>query len=234
MLEQSAERILREVGERSLVLDVGGWAKPFPRADWVIDLHPHATRGLYDYDRESVEERFGPDTWVQRDICDRQPWPFAERQFDFAVCAQTLEDLRDPLWVCAELTRVARAGYIEVPSRLEEQSLGVDGAQWAGWSHHRWLCDVDEGAIRFVHKPHHLHARADRHLSAAFLARLSPTQRVAALWWRESFSFTEEIFTAGEALDAYLREPVLAHEPARVSSPGSARGWRARARRRRR
>jgi hypothetical protein len=232
MLDRSVARIEDELGEEALVLDVGGWAKPLPRADWVIDLHPHATRGLYEYDRASASERFSVKTWVQRDVCDREPWPFSDDQFDFAVCAQTLEDLRDPLWVCSELVRVARAGYVEVPSRLEEQSLGVDGERWAGWSHHRWLCDVREGGIRFVHKPHHLHARPDRHLSAAFHARLAPEQRTACLWWSGSFAYGEEVFVDGEALDAYLREPVLAHEPGRLSPSGGARAWRARARRR--
>ena len=83
----------------------------------------------------------GAETWVERDICDREPWPFADDQFDFAVCSHTLEDVRDPVFVCAELNRVARAGYLEVPSRLEEQSWGVIGP-YVGWSHHRWLVDV--------------------------------------------------------------------------------------------
>src|SRR5204863_8798249 len=39
------------------------------------------------------------------------------------------------------INRVGKAGYIEVPSRLEEQTLGVHGP-WVGWSHHRWLVDV--------------------------------------------------------------------------------------------
>src|SRR3954449_10993879 len=98
----------------ALVLDVGGWAKPFPRADWVLDLMPYETRGLYGT-LEPDAERFGPDTWVTLDMCAHMPWPFADAQFDFAICSHTLEDIRDPIWVCSELARVARAGYIEVP-----------------------------------------------------------------------------------------------------------------------
>jgi hypothetical protein len=204
VLESSAQRILERVGNDGLVLDVGGWARPFPRADWVIDLQPHATRGIYDYDRSSATERFTEHTWVVRDICEREPWPFENSQFDFAVCAQTLEDVRDPVWVCSELMRVARAGYVEVPSRLEEQSLGVDGAAWAGWSHHRWLCDVDTGGIVFVHKPHFLHARAGLHFPAEFHAGLSAQDRVRCLWWEEGFECAERIFVDGDSLDAYL------------------------------
>src|SRR3712207_5994257 len=114
MLASSAARIVDRMADDDLVLDVGGWGKPFPRADWVIDLFPYETRGLYDYDRDAAAaaERFSPDTWVQRDICDHEPWPFADGQFAFALCGHTLEDVRDPVWVCSELQRVARAGYI--------------------------------------------------------------------------------------------------------------------------
>ena len=125
MLPSARDRIAGSVGDDDLVLDVGGWAEPFARADWVIDLEPYATRGLYGDRVAAGAERFTADTWVVRDICDRERWPFHDGQFAFAICAHTLEDVRDPVWVCAELQRVARAGYVEVPSRLEEQALGV-------------------------------------------------------------------------------------------------------------
>src|SRR4051794_8554668 len=97
------------LSESDLVLDVGGWAKPFPRANHVIDVMPYETRGLYGERVDPSLERFGPDTWARRDICDREPWPYEDEQFDFVICSHTLEDLRDPVWVCDELTRVARA-----------------------------------------------------------------------------------------------------------------------------
>ncbi|MGI8845859.1 MAG: class I SAM-dependent methyltransferase, partial [Thermoleophilaceae bacterium] len=143
MLESSAARILANLGSGDLVLDVGAGANPFERADWVIDLWPYGKRGIYGR-QDRAAERFSEATWVLHDICDPGPWPFADDQFDFAVCSHTLEDVRDPVGVCAELSRVARAGYIEVPSRLEEQSLGVQGP-WAGWGHHHWLIDPIDG-----------------------------------------------------------------------------------------
>ena len=133
MLEANRERIEAMLGDDDLVLDVGGWGSPFERADWVIDLMPYETRGRYGA-TDPAAERFGAETWVRRDICDREPWPFADRQFDFAVCSHTLEDVRDPVFVCAELNRVARAGYIEVPSRLQEQSWGVWGGTTPTWA----------------------------------------------------------------------------------------------------
>ena len=47
MLASSLARILQRVGPDDVVLDIGGWGKPLTRADWVIDLMPYETRGLY-------------------------------------------------------------------------------------------------------------------------------------------------------------------------------------------
>ena len=216
MLAASHERILARLGGGDLVLDVGGGFAPFARADWVLDLLPYGRR------RPAEGERFTSGTWVERDACDREPWPFADGQFDFAVCSHTLEDVRDPVFVCSELQRVARAGYIEVPSRLEEQSWGVVGP-WVGWSHHRWLVDVSDGAIAFVAKPHAIHGQESAHFPPGFHATLAPEERVQQLWWEGSFAHTERVFTEAEPLDAYLRGPIDARG-------GPARGWRTRRR----
>src|SRR5918999_2115646 len=130
MLAASVARLDEVLGEDDVVLDVGGAFQPLNRADWVVDLLPYEERGAHGSIGPGPE-RFGPETWVQRDVCDREPFPFEDGSIDFAVCSHTLEDLRDPIWVCSELVRVAKAGYVEVPSRLEEQSWGVIG-EWAG------------------------------------------------------------------------------------------------------
>jgi hypothetical protein len=223
MLESSRRRILERLDDTDLVLDVGGWAHPFERADWVMDLLPYETRGMYFYDREAARERFSEDTWLQRDVCAREPWPWPDDHFDFAICAQTLEDLRDPVWVCQELSRVARAGYVEVPSRLEEQSWGVHGP-WAGWSHHHWLCEVVDGRLEVVFKPAMVHARESDHFPAGFHATLSEQQRMHCLWWEGRVECRERVFVELGPLDAYLAEFVAEHlPPARTDSGGLVR-----------
>ena len=216
MLAASHERLLARLTDGDLVLDVGGGFSPFARADCVLDLLP------YDRRRAVPGERFTDETWVERDACDHESWPFPDAQFDFAVCSHTLEDVRDPVFVCSELQRVARAGYIEVPSRLEEQSWGVVGP-WVGWSHHRWLVDAGADWIRFVAKPHAIHGQEAAHFPPGFHATLTPEERVQQLWWEGAFDFSERVFTEAAELDAYLREPVDARG-------GPSRGWRARRR----
>ncbi|MDQ6605119.1 MAG: methionine biosynthesis protein MetW [Actinomycetota bacterium] len=212
MLAESHNNILQRLDDGDQVLDVGGGASPFPRADWVIDLQPFEDRGGYGLPPDPEAERFSAETWVQRDICDREPWPFADRQFDFSICSHTLEDVRDPVFVCSELIRVSRAGYIEVPSRLEEQSYGFQGP-WAGWGHHRWLIDAEEDRLTFVFKHHVLHNRASDRFPAGFRDRLTDEARVQCLWWETGFVYGERIFHDGPSLDAYLSEFVARHTP---------------------
>lgn len=203
MLEASRARIPEELPADALVLDVGGWASPLDRADWVLDLMPYETRGLYGQGPDPHSERFTPETWVVRDMCAREPWPFADDQFDFAVCSHTLEDVRDPVWVCAELRRVARAGYIEVPARAQEQTFGVHGP-WVGWSHHHWLVDIREESIEFVLKPHLLHGRPEFWVDREWTAAQPPERLVSSMTWTGSFEFSERVFYEPDELHAFL------------------------------
>jgi methyltransferase family protein len=232
MLESSRRLIEERLGPQDRVLDVGGWAQPLERADWVIDLMPYDTRGLYGYDKETATERFTRDTWVEHDICSREPWPFADDQFDFAVCSHTLEDVRDPVWVCEELRRVARAGYIEVPSRLEEQAWGVQG-NFVGWTHHRWLIDVTDRRIDFTLKLHEIHGRAQWYFPNEFLRKLDERARVQCMWWEGGFEASERMLMSAEEADAYLSGFVNGNGKSAAAVDGSRPLRRLRALRRR-
>jgi hypothetical protein len=227
MLEGAVAELERRAGEDGLVLDVGGWALPLTRADWVLDLMPYETRGLYAYDRDvaAPHERFSAETWVRRDICAREPWPWPDDHFDLAVCSHTLEDVRDPVWVCSELSRVAKAGYVEVPSRLEEHSWGIHGP-WAGWSHHHWIAEVRYGGLEFVFKPHLMHNRDTDHFPQGFHATLTPEERVQSLWWKGTLPATERIFVEATEIDAYLADFVAAETARRPEARRRRRRFR--------
>lgn len=182
-----------------IVLDIGGWAHPFNRANYVMDLSPYETRGYYNrtFARNNpyppiggTVEYFKRETWIQRDICDKQPFPFRDKELDFVVCSHTLEDIRDPLWVCAEMIRTAKAGYIEVPSRIWETCRGHEPGI-AGLSHHRWLIDIEHDSIHFRQKLHRIH-NWRYSLPPSVLRSLTPDQSVQWLFWNDSFSYSEE------------------------------------------
>lgn len=211
MYEPHVERILAAVRPDEVVLDVGGWACPFNRANYVLDAGSYETRGAYARwggvaSQGGTDEWFRADTWIQRDICERTPWPFESKSIDFAICSHTLEDLRDPLWVCSELNRVAKRGYIEVPSRAAESSRGWEHRQTAGLSHHRWLIDIHGAHLRFVMKYHMIH-RWRYSLPRSHLRSLTAEKQIASLFWADRFTFSEAILHGADIpaeLDAFI------------------------------
>jgi hypothetical protein len=153
-LPGNVDAALRRIRPSDVVLDVGGWWKPFRRANYVVDLLPYETRG----GGGSIglgPERFTKETWQQADICEIG-LPFADGTFDFVYCGQTLEDIRDPIGVCRELCRVARAGYIEVPSLWVECCYDVDALPnsylYPGYEKHRWLVEAKDDGLLFIPK----------------------------------------------------------------------------------
>ena len=195
----------------ALVLDVGGWAEADPRADWVIDIGSYETRNWYRTlgSEAKGSERVTAETWVQRDVCDAEPWPFADDQFDFVLCTQTLEDLRDPVRVCNEMARVAKAGYLETPPAVEELTRGVESPLWCGWKHHRWLAWAEGNEVVFLAKPHHIHSPLWPAVPSP--KRLDASARAPfGFRWEGSFTAREEIVVEQAALDALLGEIVAA------------------------
>lgn len=208
--------VLAKIGRTDLVLDVGGWACPFNRADWVVDSEPYETRGYYaniglPRSQGGDVERFTSATWVRRDICAREPWPFADKQFDFSICSHTLEDVRDPLGVCSELVRVSKAGYIEVPSRLWETCRGVEHPRMAGLSHHRWLVEARGNHLQFTPKFHSIHSEFERSLPASFAKRLSIADSIVRFFWADTFTFAETTIHGAAAIQESMSEYVRAH-----------------------
>ncbi len=192
----NAKRLLATIPEDAKVIDIGGAAAPFPRADYVIDAAPFQELGSGSDGNINqilqVQPRYSADRWIQADLCAREPWPIEDKAFDFALCSHVLEDVRDPIWMCSEIQRVAKAGYIETPSRVVEQSKGVENPRHAGYYHHRWLISRVEDGLEFRHKPHVLHSVSD-----AIVAKLPPTKRIrpahaiVTLDWVDSFKAVE-------------------------------------------
>ena len=185
MLPQAVERIRTVLGGDEEVLQVGGLEAPFGRADWVIDAGAYEDRGVAE-----GRERFSGRTWLVRDACAREPWPFDDGRFAFAVCT-TLAALRDPVGVCVELSRVARAGYVEVPS-IEAELAGGDA---------RWLCDVDHGELVFVHKSLAVAADPRAKVPPRWHAKLEAAERVHGLFWEDRLPARERLVGGTELVD---------------------------------
>lgn len=194
MLPQAADRIRETVPSDAEVLQVAGSRDPFGRADWMLSDRPYEARG-----DATGAERFTRRSWVVRDVCGREPWPFADGRFAFAICT-SLALLRDPVGVCAELSRVARAGYVELPAVEASLAAGLEGA-WVGRSAERWLCDVADAELVFTAKPGAVHADPRVRVRPGWSERLGAEERVTGLFWEERLPARERHVEAAELLD---------------------------------
>ena len=225
MYEANETRIMADLRPDDLVLDIGGWARPFNRANYVLDAEPYETRGYYGTPQGGEREHFSTDTWFRRDICDRTPFPFGDKEIDFVICSHTLEDVRDPLWVCSEMVRVGKRGYLEVPSRIVESCRGVEPGQ-VGWSHHRWLIDIENDAVTFLLKYHMIHSHWRFSFPKRLLRRLSELRKVQWLFWDGGFRFRERTIHGVEHIADELERFVNTVRPYPRPLLSMDAGWR--------
>lgn len=73
------------------------------------------------------------------------PYPFPDKYFDFLICSHVLEHLNDPVRTCHEFSRIAKAGYIEVPYYCADVFIENNN------NIHNWLCafNQEHRIIRF-------------------------------------------------------------------------------------
>lgn len=124
-------RIDLPISRDDLVLDVGSGDKPSWRADVLLDRYPE--------DAYAGQRSGSGRTRVTRPLFDSDAadMPFADDAFDYAICSHVLEHVTDPAGVVRELTRVAKAGYIEVPEASASKIIDFPS--------HLWWCRLDAG-----------------------------------------------------------------------------------------
>ena len=111
------------------VLEIGSGHNPKTRSDVLCDkfIEDDEQRGgKIIADRPIVE-------------ADGQFLPFADKVFDYVICAHVLEHVEDPKQLIAELMRVANRGYIETPSEIGERIYG--------WHYHNWVVNLIDNRL---------------------------------------------------------------------------------------
>ncbi len=176
------------------VLDAGGWYRPLSAATHVADLMPYQTRRGELRLEPLPGERFRAATWHLGDFAAANfRLPVPDGFFAFAFCGQTVEDLEDPEPLLRELRRVARAGLIESPSRLAEQTIGVRDRVTgrAGHPHHRWILDPQPGVLELAPKAALAGLPRRRHgVPLRTLERLAPSRGLnCSFRWEGSFAW---------------------------------------------
>jgi SAM-dependent methyltransferase len=141
------------------VLDVGGGQSPHPRADVVVDMYV-----VDDFERSGALNLSKPLI-----VADGQRLPFVDDTFAYVIAMHVLEHATDPVRFAAELSRVAAAGFVQVPSTEAELTFG--------WPFHPWTVDRDGDALVFSPK-------GDRRAPVgAFFHESYAQSPLLRLWW---------------------------------------------------
>lgn len=194
----SGVEVLANLDPDWFVVDVGGWANTIWRANMVIDIEPYETRKI------SSNELFGPESWIQMDFGGFEPvhLPFPDKHVDFIWCQQTLEDLASPFGLMRELIRVAKRGFIEIPSREWEITVGVDSPHFAGFCHHHWYGELIPNGDDFIFEMTHKSPYVFEHGSR----QGDPITRYLGFTWEDGFDFREKKLLTKEAIIADVQD----------------------------
>ena len=182
------------------ILNVGAWEQLLMPVTHNIDILPYETAGHQGFVGEMSEMRYDEDTWVQQDVCT-VPWPYPDKYFDFVVCSNVLEDIRDPMVVCSEMSRIGKAGFIEIPTPRCEMSWDKDDShtfnQYPGYWHHRWLfkpayyeTDNKERRIMLLAYPKHISLIEDKFKRKS----VSHDEGFITLWWEHEIKAQEQVY----------------------------------------
>src|SRR5215203_6173549 len=107
----------------ALVVDIGSGDKPFWRADVFVDK-----LSLGDVQRASNTKTIHDiGYFVDSDVTKM---PFKTDAFDFSFCSHLLEHVDNPKEVIAEITRISKAGYMEIPNGIIETIKPFDSHLW--------------------------------------------------------------------------------------------------------
>jgi uncharacterized protein YbaR (Trm112 family) len=116
-----------------LVLEVGSGQSPHPRADVLVDK--------YVADNFERPHEIGIDFAKPFIVGDGQLLPFGDSSFAYAIALHVLEHATEPQRFAAELSRVAEAGFVQVPSSVSELTFG--------WPYHPWLIEREDDTLVF-------------------------------------------------------------------------------------
>jgi hypothetical protein len=148
------ERVMDSIGDDDVVLEVGGGFQPLSRADYVADSVPYSEKNLISVKGWSTIH-FSRETWATIDLSS-QPLPFEDNSVDYVFCSHTLSRLRDPIFLCSEIVRVGRRGFVDFPSKWIECQKNVDAGNlseyYSGYINHRWLIDASVNHLVFTPK----------------------------------------------------------------------------------
>ena len=117
------------------ILDLGcSNANFWPEANHFADIHD------YSEDFKIKNLKF---TKIEPD----KKLPFKDKEFDYIICAHVIEHVNDPIFFKQEIERIGKSGYIELPTRLNDNIVfGCDEEIYG----HKWWFEFDDDNKKFI------------------------------------------------------------------------------------
>jgi len=175
------------------VLDIGSaadfWTEPFAdvTVDYFIELEKSKKHFKVNIEKES--------SWKQ--LLD---YVQENGMFDFCTCSHTLEDLYYPFVAFEMMPRVAKQGWIAVPSFHREMNKGDRGQPSKGYDHHRFIFHpTDKNEVLAIAKMGHMEYKK-------YNIDMSGVQDELQIFWNKDIKVTEimsmyEVFEGSPKVD---------------------------------
>ena len=117
------------------ILDLGcSNVKYWPEANHFADIHD------FKKDFRDLNLNF---TQIKPD----EKLPFKDKEFDYVICAHVIEHVNDPISFKSEIQRVGKAGYIELPTKLNDNLVFGSDEEILG---HKWWFEFDDDNQKLV------------------------------------------------------------------------------------
>lgn len=169
-----------DLKDDAVVLEVGSGSSPWKRSDVLLDR----------FYIDETGQRSGADLYRDHRpmiVAAGERLPFKDKAFDFMYSCHVIEHAEDIASMLREMSRVAKAGFIECPNPLLERIL--DQAQ------HNWYITNVNGRLLIAPKNTgtNVSTRADRFyfhmMSDHFIVRHYWDMFVTRLHWRNAIEF---------------------------------------------
>ena len=108
-----------KIADDALVLEIGSGSSPWERSDVLLDR----------FYVDDTGQRGGNDLYLDQRpmiVASGEKLPFRDKSFDFIYCNHVIEHALDIGAMLDEMSRVAKAGYLECPNPALEKILDQD------------------------------------------------------------------------------------------------------------
>ena len=109
-----------------------------------IDYWPEANHYA---DIHNFEEQFKNLNLKFTRIKPDEKLPFKDKEFDYVICSHVIEHVNDPVKFKNEIERIGKSGYIELPTKLNDNIVfGCENEEYG----HKWWFEFDDDNQKLI------------------------------------------------------------------------------------